>query len=85
LESTVPTGQSDRHWLEGFWKQEIDRYKNPLVAYTFNCIDGSKATVAPAAKKLLSGMSSKPRQHELLKNERPPYVTILSLVRDAAA
>lgn len=85
LESTVPTGNSNREWLENYWKQEKERYQNPLAPYTFTCLDGSKATVAPAAKKLLIGVGSKPRQHELLKNERPPYVTILSLVRDAAA
>ena len=30
-------------------------------------------------------MASKPRDHPLLKSDRPPYITILSLVRDAAA
>lgn len=61
LESSVPTGQSDLEWLENYRKQEAERYGNPLLPYTFFCIDGSYATVAPAAKKLLSGPSSKPR------------------------
>ncbi len=30
-------------------------------------------------------MSAKPRDHVLLKPDRAPYITILSLVRDAAA
>ncbi|CAD8173148.1 unnamed protein product [Paramecium octaurelia] len=84
-ESNIPNGQTNREWLEFYWKQERERYQNPLQPYTFTCIDGSKVTVAPVAKKLISGSSQKPRQHELLKNERPTYVTILSLVRDASA
>lgn len=84
-ESNVVNGQTNKEWLEFYWKQEKDRYSNPLNPYTFTCIDGSKVTVGPVAKKLISGVSQKPRQHELLKNERPTYVTILSLVRDASA
>ena len=37
------------------------------------------------AKKITISLASKPREHPLLKNDRLPYITILSLVRDAAA
>lgn len=40
--------------------------------------------MAPVAKKL-SILTGKPRDHPLLKSERPACVTILTLVRDAAA
>jgi nuclear factor related to kappa-B-binding protein len=39
--------------------------------------------VAPVCKK--NALNSKPREHFLLKTERPSYITILCLVRDAAA
>ena len=39
--------------------------------------------VAPVCKK--SAVNSKAREHYLLKTERPSYITILCLVRDAAA
>lgn len=55
LESNIPNGQSNREWLEYYWKQERERYTNPLQPYTFTCIDNSKVTVGPVAKKLISG------------------------------
>lgn len=47
--------------------------------------------VAPVAKKLTTVTTARPREHILLKvpswfkTDRPPHVTILCLVRDAAA
>lgn len=40
--------------------------------------------VAPVARKS-STINSKARDHPLFKENRPPYITILSIVRDAAA
>ena len=43
-----------------------------------------RVIVAPVAKKLTT-VGAKPREHFLLKQERPSYITIQCLVRDAAA
>ncbi len=43
-----------------------------------------RAIVAPVCKKTVN-LSSKARDHPVLKKNRPPFITILSLVRDAAA
>jgi len=40
--------------------------------------------VAPVGRKLMA-LGLKPREHFLLKQERPSFITILCLVRDAAA
>ena len=67
-----------------FRKQEIERYRNPTVPYAYKLKDGEMRVVAPACKKL-SDSTAKARDHYLLKPERPAVVTLLSLVRDAAA
>lgn len=41
--------------------------------------------VAPVAKRISCISVAKPREHVLLKPDRPSHVTILCLVRDAAA
>ena len=70
--------------VESFRKQEKVRYENPLKPWEYTLSNGNIAIVAPllsSQKQLIS----KARDHELLKAERPPYITLLSLVRDAAA
>lgn len=71
-------------WVEVYRKQEEERYKVPTKPFTYLCQDGTKVTVAPVAKKIVAGVG-KPREHIMLKNERPSCVTILTLVRDSAA
>ena len=44
----------------------------------------NRVIVAPVGRKLIA-IGSKPREHFLLKQERPSFITILCLVRDAAA
>ncbi|KAG0411659.1 hypothetical protein HPB47_011207 [Ixodes persulcatus] len=65
--------------------QECIRYQNPHRAFTFR-VHGYEAVVGPV--KGVYGKESgvnKAREHSLLVSDRPPFVTILSLVRDAAA
>jgi len=70
--------------IQSFRDQEKERYKNPQKPWEYTLSNGNVAIVAP----LISSpkpITSKPRDHELLKLERPPYITLLALVRDAAA
>lgn len=74
-----------KEWVEQYRQQERDRYSNPTRPWTYLCFDGAPAIVAPVAKKISTAQNSKPREHFLLKADRPSYITILCLVRDAAA
>ena len=70
--------------IQSFREQEKLRYQKPLQPWEYTLSNGNIAIVAPlfsSTKPLIS----KARGHELLKTERPPYITLLSLVRDAAA
>ena len=70
--------------IQNFRNQEKLRYQKPLQPWEYTLSNGNIAIVAPLftnSKPLIS----KARGHELLKAERPPYITLLSLVRDAAA
>ena len=67
-----------------FRKQELERYQHPKLPWEYTLLNGTKAIVAPLFKKNKIS-TSKARDHALLKQDRPPYITILSLVRDAAA
>ena len=67
-----------------FRQQEKLRYEKPLSPWEYTLSNGNIAIVAPlftSSKTIIS----KARDHELLKPERPPYITLLALVRDAAA
>ena len=64
--------------------QEKERYKYPQKPWEYTLSDGNIAIVAPLFSSQ-KGLIAKARDHELLKNERPPYITLLALVRDAAA
>ncbi|XP_071806877.1 uncharacterized protein [Asterias amurensis] len=68
-----------------FRAQEHERYEQPHKAYTYH-IHGYQSVVGPV-KGVYSREASlnKAREHSLLVSDRPPYVTILSLVRDAVA
>eukprot|EP00184_Porphyridium_aerugineum_P006048 CAMPEP_0184695214 /NCGR_PEP_ID=MMETSP0313-20130426/2924_1 /TAXON_ID=2792 /ORGANISM="Porphyridium aerugineum, Strain SAG 1380-2" /LENGTH=412 /DNA_ID=CAMNT_0027153629 /DNA_START=66 /DNA_END=1304 /DNA_ORIENTATION=+ len=68
--------------VENFRKQEEDRYSQPERAYKFE-YRGRYGIVAPLKRGPLA-RGARPREHPLLKSDRPSCVTILSLVRDAA-
>ncbi|ERL94407.1 hypothetical protein D910_11686, partial [Dendroctonus ponderosae] len=71
--------------IKDYREQERRRYDNPHKAFTFRC-NGYESVVGP-----LKGIyypapaNSKARGHTMLNADRPNFVTILSLVRDATA
>ncbi|KAJ8922751.1 hypothetical protein NQ315_007786 [Exocentrus adspersus] len=71
--------------IKDFREQERKRYDNPHKAFTYRCnnyesvVGPLKGVYNPAAG------SAKARGHTMLSADRPNFVTILSLVRDAAA
>lgn len=67
-----------------FRKEEVLRYSVPDRAFCYTAADGRKSIVAPL-RRCGGKPTSKARDHFLLKRDRPPHVTILCLVRDAAA
>ncbi|CAH2065284.1 unnamed protein product [Thlaspi arvense] len=67
-----------------FRKEEFLRYSIPDRAFVYTAADGRKSIVAPL-RRGGGKPTSKARDHFMLKRERPPHVTILCLVRDAAA
>ena len=83
--NVVTIKANPREWVEQYRQQERERYANPTKPWTYVCYDDAKAIVAPVAKKISMAQNSKPREHFLLKADRPSYITILCLVRDAAA
>ncbi|KAL4340256.1 hypothetical protein GQ457_08G012350 [Hibiscus cannabinus] len=67
-----------------FRKEEAVRYIFPERAFSYTTLDGRKSTVAPL-RRCSGKPSSKCREHFMLKADRPPNITVLSVVRDAAA
>uniref|UniRef100_UPI00398ECD8A nuclear factor related to kappa-B-binding protein isoform X2 n=1 Tax=Pristiophorus japonicus TaxID=55135 RepID=UPI00398ECD8A len=68
-----------------FQEQERQRYSQPHRAFTFR-MHGFDSVVGPVKGVFDKDPSlNKAREHSLLRSDRPAYVTILSLVRDAAA
>ncbi|XP_005226921.1 nuclear factor related to kappa-B-binding protein isoform X4 [Bos indicus x Bos taurus] len=68
-----------------FQEQERYRYSQPHKAFTFR-MHGFESVVGPVKGVFDKETSlNKAREHSLLRSDRPAYVTILSLVRDAAA
>ena len=78
---TLPPGSAEQ--LAKFRDEETRRFEQapPDQMFTYTLRDGSTASVAPLGKK----PGGKAREHFLLLPERPAAVTVLSLVRDAAA
>ncbi|CAH1796308.1 unnamed protein product [Owenia fusiformis] len=68
-----------------FQAQEVKRFDTPHRAFTYR-VHGYDCVVGPV-KGVYAKESSmtKAREHALLVKDRPAYVTILTLVRDAAA
>ncbi|XP_071686725.1 uncharacterized protein [Rutidosis leptorrhynchoides] len=81
LNTINPTSEEVRDY---FRKEEVLRYLIPDRAFAYTAVDGKKSTVAPS-RKGAGKPTSKARDHFMLKKDRPPHVTILCLVRDAAA
>ncbi|KAL0929140.1 hypothetical protein M5K25_001082 [Dendrobium thyrsiflorum] len=67
-----------------FRKEELLRYSIPDRAFQYTAFDGKKSIVAPL-RRGGGKPTSKARDHFMLKPDRPPHVTVLCLVRDAAA
>ena len=84
LKNTLTIRPKNQEWVDSYRKQELQRYSNPTKPWVYTTEDGRKVTVAPVAKKM-SVLTGKPRDHPMLKIERPACVTILTLVRDAAS
>ncbi|KAJ0248304.1 DNA-binding protein-like [Hirschfeldia incana] len=80
--TTIP--QSSDEAREYFRKEEFLRYSISDRAFVYTAADGRKSIVAPL-RRGGGKPTSKARDHFMLKRERPPHVTILCLVRDAAA
>ncbi|KAI3924027.1 hypothetical protein MKW92_004250 [Papaver armeniacum] len=67
-----------------FRKEEYVRYLVPYRAFSYTAADGTKSAVAPMSR-FGGKMTSKVREHFMLKPDRPPCFTVLRVVRDAAS
>lgn len=67
-----------------FRREESVRYLIPDIAFFYTTACGQKSAVAPL-KRFGGKSNAKARDHFMLKSDRPSHVTILCLVRDAAA
>ncbi|GMH12326.1 hypothetical protein Nepgr_014167 [Nepenthes gracilis] len=81
LTTITPSSEEVRAY---FRKEEQLRYLVPDRAFSYTAADGKKSIVAPL-KRGGGKPAAKARDHPMLKHDRPPHVTILCLVRDAAA
>ncbi|XP_066148931.1 nuclear factor related to kappa-B-binding protein isoform X1 [Euwallacea fornicatus] len=79
---TVRKATSDE--IKDYREQERRRYDNPHKAFTFRC-NGYESVVGPLKGIYYPPANSKARGHNMLNADRPNFVTILSLVRDATA
>lgn len=83
--TTWSVRKADLEEIKAFQEQERRRYNNPHKAFTYRC-NGYESVVGP-----LKGIynpsvgNAKARGHTMLTADRPNFVTILSLVRDATA
>ncbi|PSR98216.1 Nuclear factor related to kappa-B-binding protein [Actinidia chinensis var. chinensis] len=67
-----------------FRREEALRHLIPERTFSYTTLDGRKSTVAPL-RRCSGKPSARARDHFMLTKDRPPHVTILCLVRDAAA
>lgn len=81
LNTISPSSEEVRDY---FRREEVLRYSIPDRAFSYTAADGKKSIVAPL-RRCGGKPTSKARDHFMLKRDRPPHVTILCLVRDAAA
>lgn len=85
LRTDYVVGPSTSDEKADYQNQERQRYENPHKPFIYQ-MHGFDSIVAPV-KGVFTKESNlnKAREHSLLVSKRPPYVTILTLVRDAAA
>ena len=69
--------------IEDFRRQEFERYKEPLQPYVYKQ-NGYNYIVGPSIRKKAQ-MRGAPVPHQILKGDRPPFCSILTIVRDAVA
>ncbi|KAK8536191.1 hypothetical protein V6N13_009567 [Hibiscus sabdariffa] len=81
LNTISPSSEEVRAY---FQREELLRYSIPDRAFSYTAADGKKSIVAPL-RRCGGKPTSKARDHFMLKRDRPPHVTILCIVRDAAA
>ncbi|XVF05602.1 hypothetical protein REPUB_Repub05bG0187000 [Reevesia pubescens] len=81
LSTISPSSEEVRAY---FRREELLRYSIPDRAFSYTAADGKKSIVAPL-RRCGGKPTSKARDHFMLKRDRPPHVTILCLVRDAAS
>ncbi|OAY37897.1 uncharacterized protein LOC110625536 [Manihot esculenta] len=81
LNTISPSSEEVRAY---FRKEEVLRYSIPDRAFSYTAADSKKSIVAPL-RRCGGKPTAKARDHFMLKRDRPPHVTILCLVRDAAA
>ncbi|KAE8711197.1 kinesin-like protein [Hibiscus syriacus] len=81
LNTISPSSEEVRAY---FRREELLRYSIPDRAFSYTAADGKKSVVAPL-RRCGGKPTSKARDHFMLKRYRPPHVTILCIVRDAAA
>ncbi|KAJ6799267.1 uncharacterized protein M6B38_208380 [Iris pallida] len=81
LSTISPSSEEVRAY---FRREELLRYLIPDRAFSYTASDGKKSIVAPL-RRGGGKPTSKARDHFMLKPDRPPHVTVLCLVRDAAA
>jgi len=71
----------ESHHGESFRKQEAVRFAHPHRCFTYK-LDGREYVVGPVKgvyDKITANSNNKAREHALLVNDRPSYVTILTL------
>lgn len=81
LNTISPSSEEARAY---FQREEFLRYSIPDRAFCYTAADGEKSIVAPL-RRGGGKPTAKARGHPMLLPDRPPHVTILCLVRDAAA
>jgi hypothetical protein len=89
--TAVAAGRSSSNeWDASRWRrvldfrnQETERYNVPERAFMYRNPWGNSIVCPLKRGPALDG--GRPREHDLLRNERPSHVTILCIVRDAAS
>jgi nuclear factor related to kappa-B-binding protein len=81
LNTIIPSSDEAKAY---FQREEFLRYSIPDRAFCYTAADGEKSIVAPL-RRGGGKPTAKARGHPMLLPDRPPHVTILCLVRDAAA
>lgn len=83
--TTWTVRKADADEIKSFREQERKRYDNPHKAFTYRC-NGYESVVGPLKGIYNASVgNTKARGHTMLNADRPNFVTILSLVRDATA